>query len=159
MSFFFSLFGFVIDLEWNTTDGEQAAYRRYRLYTIHRLPKLHFLDSTEITEEERKEAKRVGANMAVRRPIPGSEAMNSSSSGSGGDLAESGGTPKSLSSPEVGSYNMSAEEEKAMTLRRQRQKEELLSHRPKAAAFLARGKPRYDGSNSEGNRFIMNDDL
>ncbi len=30
---------------------------------------------------------------------------------------------------------------------------------PKVATFLAKGKPRYDGSNSEGNRFIMNDDL
>jgi hypothetical protein len=34
--------------------------------------------------------------------------------------------------------------------------------RPKetqAAAFLGKGKPRYDGSNSEGNRFILNQDL
>lgn len=30
---------------------------------------------------------------------------------------------------------------------------------PRAAAFLAKGKPRYDGTNSEGNRFIGNDDL
>lgn len=30
---------------------------------------------------------------------------------------------------------------------------------PKVATFLAKGKPRYDGTNSEGNRFIMNDDL
>lgn len=30
---------------------------------------------------------------------------------------------------------------------------------PKVATFLAKGKPRYDGSNSEGNRFIVNEDL
>lgn len=30
---------------------------------------------------------------------------------------------------------------------------------PKVATFLAKGKPRYDGTNSEGNRFIVNDDL
>jgi len=30
---------------------------------------------------------------------------------------------------------------------------------PKVATFLGKGKPRYDGTNSEGNRFIMNDDL
>jgi len=30
---------------------------------------------------------------------------------------------------------------------------------PKAASFLGKGKPRYDGSNSEGNRFIFNEDL
>ena len=30
---------------------------------------------------------------------------------------------------------------------------------PKVATFLAKGKPRYDGTNSEGNRFILNEDL
>ena len=29
----------------------------------------------------------------------------------------------------------------------------------KVATFLAKGKPRYDGANSEGNRFIVNEDL
>jgi len=38
-------------------------------------------------------------------------------------------------------------------------KKELKEHTPKVATFLAKGKARYDGSNSEGNRFIMNDDL
>lgn len=31
--------------------------------------------------------------------------------------------------------------------------------KPKVSSFLVRSKPRYDGSNSEGNRFITNDDL
>jgi len=30
---------------------------------------------------------------------------------------------------------------------------------PEPAAFLARGKLRYDGAHSEGNRFISNNDL
>lgn len=30
---------------------------------------------------------------------------------------------------------------------------------PRVATYLAKGKPRYDGANSEGNRFIVNDDL
>jgi len=38
-------------------------------------------------------------------------------------------------------------------------KKELKEHTPKVATFLAKGKVRYDGSISEGNRFIMNDDL
>jgi hypothetical protein len=38
-------------------------------------------------------------------------------------------------------------------------KKEVKEHTPKVATFLAKGKARYDGSNSEGNRFIMNDDL
>jgi len=40
-----------------------------------------------------------------------------------------------------------------------KKKEEVKEHTPKVATFLAKGKARYDGSNSEGNRFIMNDDL
>jgi len=38
-------------------------------------------------------------------------------------------------------------------------KKEVKEHTPKVGTFLAKGKARYDGSNSEGNRFIMNDDL
>jgi len=38
-------------------------------------------------------------------------------------------------------------------------RKEVKEHTPKVATFLAKGKARYDGSNSEGNRFIMNDDL
>jgi len=38
-------------------------------------------------------------------------------------------------------------------------KPNIPSKPPKAASFLGKGKPRYDGSNSEGNRFICNDDL
>lgn len=124
------------------SDGEQAAYRRYRLYTIYRLPQLQFLDSSEVTEDEREEAKRVGANMVVRKPMA--------------DGLDEPGSVGSSGSPAGGLSAMLEEEVEA---RRQKQKEELLSHKPRAAAFLARGKPRYDGSNSEGNRFIMNDDL
>jgi len=38
-------------------------------------------------------------------------------------------------------------------------RKEVKEHTPKVATFLAKGRARYDGSNSEGNRFIMNDDL
>jgi len=38
-------------------------------------------------------------------------------------------------------------------------RKEVKEHTPKVGAFLARGKARYDGSNSEGNRFIKDDDL
>ena len=39
-----------------------------RLYVLHRLPNLKFLDSTEVSEEEQKEAKRVGQFMKVVKP-------------------------------------------------------------------------------------------
>ena len=40
----------------------------YRYFVLHRLPNLTFLDSTNVTSNERKEAKRVGAFMRVVRP-------------------------------------------------------------------------------------------
>eukprot|EP00456_Euglypha_rotunda_P089451 TRINITY_DN9264_c0_g1_i8.p1 TRINITY_DN9264_c0_g1~~TRINITY_DN9264_c0_g1_i8.p1 ORF type:complete len:180 (+),score=30.08 TRINITY_DN9264_c0_g1_i8:111-650(+) len=40
-----------------------------------------------------------------------------------------------------------------------KKKEEVKEHQIKASTFLGKGKARYDGSNSEGNRFIVNDDL
>lgn len=39
-----------------------------RYYVLHRLPNLTFLDSRPVTQQERKEAKRVGAFMRVVRP-------------------------------------------------------------------------------------------
>jgi hypothetical protein len=44
-------------------------YQRYRYYVIYRLSQLTFLDSSTITSEERREAKRVGAFMKVVRPV------------------------------------------------------------------------------------------
>jgi len=38
-------------------------------------------------------------------------------------------------------------------------KREVKEHTPKTSTFLAKGRARYDGANSEGNRFIGNDEL
>ena len=40
----------------------------YRYYVLHKLPQLTFLDSKPVSNDERKEAKRVGAFMRVVRP-------------------------------------------------------------------------------------------
>ena len=40
----------------------------YRYYVLHKLTQLTFLDSKPVSNEERKEAKRVGAFMRVVRP-------------------------------------------------------------------------------------------
>jgi len=109
---------------------EEAAatgYKRHRLYVISRLLKLQSLDSSNVSDEERAEAKRVGHLMTIAKPKavaikhkPVSEADD-----------DKPPPPKHIISNDP----------------------------PRVAAFLAKGKPRYDGTNSEGNRFIVNDDL
>ncbi|KAJ3446308.1 leucine-rich melanocyte differentiation-associated protein [Anaeramoeba flamelloides] len=43
-------------------------YKRYRLYVLYKLPKLKFLDSSPVQMKEKKEAKRVGKFMTVKKP-------------------------------------------------------------------------------------------
>ena len=43
-------------------------YARYRYYCLHRLPRLLFLDSKQVDDKERKEAKRVGHLVRVAKP-------------------------------------------------------------------------------------------
>jgi len=51
------------------------------------------------------------------------------------------------------------EEPKPVSPKPEEKRKEVKEHTPKVATFLAKGRARYDGSNSEGNRFIQNDDL
>ena len=116
------------------SEEDAHAMRRYRLYVVFRLPRLQFLDSSPVSEAERKEAAEKGAYLAPRRPkaapaataaaaaLPGSAYGLSSSSGGGG-----GG-----------------EGEEA---------------RKKPASYLGQGTSNYDGRNSEGNRFITDRNL
>ncbi len=121
--------------------GGMESYHRFRLYVCYRLKKLEFLDSTPVTSEERKEATVRGAYCRVAKPkaakgVSGSSAAASSStSGAGSPLSPDSATRQS----QVGLVKDAKP--------------------PKVATFLAKGKPRYDGTNSEGNRFIMNEDL
>jgi hypothetical protein len=47
---------------------DQEDYKRYRLFVISMFPNLKFLDSSQITKEERAEAGRVGHLMRVAKP-------------------------------------------------------------------------------------------
>ena len=49
------------------TGRDPEDYQRHRLFVIHRLPKLRFLDSNQVTPDERKEAARVGHLMKTAR--------------------------------------------------------------------------------------------
>lgn len=114
------------------SENETEAYGRFRLYVIYRLRQLQYLDSTEVTPEERKEATIRGAYCRVAKPTM----AKSKSPG-----------------PESSQADTPTQRQSQVGFDRNQQKP------PKVATFLAKGKPRYDGTNSEGNRFIMNDDL
>jgi len=103
--------------------------RRFRLYVIYRLPKLQFLDSSPVSQNERKEASQKGQYLAPRRPT----------GVSGGSLS-----PASASSMPVAPSAPQAVTTEALK-------------RP--SSFLGLGSSRYDGANSEGNRFITDKHL
>lgn len=121
-------------------EGEMESYARYRLYVIYRLKKLQFLDSTPVTIEERKEATLRGAYCRVAKPTDSSSSSSSGGKNSSGTTEDQTPTPTTRQSVVGVDKTLSAKP-------------------PKVATFLAKGKPRYDGTNSEGNRFIMNEDL
>lgn len=114
------------------SDGEAEAYMRYRLYVIHRMPGLELLDSTPVTEEEADEARRVGKFLRVARPDAAAEEQRRPRGK--GKKAGAGSTADAVAPA----------------------KEEPLA---KPAAFLARAPRRYDGTHSEGNRFITDSEL
>jgi len=118
-----------------SSDDEADAYQRFRYYVIYRLPTLSVLDATEVEPDEAQKAKKIGHTMIAARPA-------------GADDGESddddAATPASKQSQQ-NQYSLTNLIKNAQE--------------PKVSTFLVRSKPRYDGTNSEGNRFITNDDL
>jgi hypothetical protein len=110
-------------------EDEGEAYQRYRYYVIYRLKRLENLDATPIDAEERAQADAVGHRMAPARP----------------DEAPSPAVGPTPAAPSEPSFSVKS----------------LLSAtaETKTSTYLVKSKPRYDGTNSEGNRFITNDDL
>ncbi|CAH0558862.1 unnamed protein product [Brassicogethes aeneus] len=49
-------------------DSDEEDYQRYRHYVLYHLPSLKFLDSSKVTDMERKEARRTGQFMKIIRP-------------------------------------------------------------------------------------------
>jgi len=101
-------------------------YRRYRYYVLYRLKKLKFLDSTSVSEEERKQATKVGAYTLVARP-------------------------------DESQYQRIAPPDPS---------DEAIPQLPADLTAEGKGSARfgitsyvYYGKHSEGNRFIMNEDL
>lgn len=113
-------------------ENNEDDYQRYRYYVLYKIPKLHFLDSTPVTSTERKEAKRIGAFTKIVSADSTEMIENSADE----DLRKSEGyTPL----PPSRTFDDDVEQQAKSTF----------------------GKCRYVyyGKHSEGNRFIVNNDL
>jgi hypothetical protein len=111
---------------------------------IHSLPKLQFLDATPVSEEERAEAAKKGAFLRVARPAEPAAAAAAGAATAAAAAAASPSARKAPPPPPTPPPPPAAADDN-------------ITIRP--AAFLAKGRLRYDGSHSEGNRFIQNEDL
>ncbi len=112
---------------------DQQDYSRYRLFVVSVLPGLKFLDSSRVTPEERSEAKRVGHLMRVAKP------------------------QQPL---------LSGEQKKAEPQQQEQEEEEEEQNEEEEVKHGSRGKVSfgvsryvYYGKQSEGNRFITNEEL
>jgi hypothetical protein len=110
-------------------------YVRYRLFVVNVLPGLKFLDSTKVTGDELAEAKRVGRLMKVAKPAPTKEVER------GAEEVE----------PQQKEKEEEEEEEE------EKEEENVLASRGKVSFGVSRYV--YYGKQSEGNRFITNDEL
>lgn len=111
------------------TGRDSDDYQRYRYYVLHILRGLRFLDSREVVDEERKEALRVGHLCLPARPDPSQYTRS--------------GTPNG----EKDAENVPAE------------LPQDLKQEGVGKASFGLSNYVYYGRQSEGNRFIVNDDL
>jgi len=110
------------------TGKDHDDYKRYRFYVLYRLKKLKFLDSSPVTEKERKEANRVGPYMITVKP----------------DEAQ---------------YKQQAKVEQPQNAESLPMLPGDLQPEGKGSARFGISSYVYYGKHSEGNRFIMNEDL
>nr|XP_047145123.1 leucine-rich melanocyte differentiation-associated protein isoform X1 [Hydra vulgaris] len=103
----------------NYTDKDDEDYLKYRYCVLQFLPNLKFLDSSPVTQAERKEAKRIGN---VNNVKPSSNVPTSS-------------------------------QEKCATKPSSEIQESF------SKSYFGKNRVSYYGKNSEGNRFIVNEDL
>jgi len=117
------------------TGRDADDYQRYRYYVLHRLPQLRFLDSTAVSDDERREAARIGHLQLPARP----------------DASQQ----EKLDAEQSARAAASAAEQAA-------QPQPLPQDTAQPAAgqtSFGRTQYIYSGRQSEGNRFIRNDDL
>lgn len=110
---------------------DQDDYARYRLYVLSRIPRLKFLDSTNVTAAERAEAERVGHLMRIARPQQQQQQAQ--------DAAN--------------------DEQEQQEDEEHDEFQEGLTEAGKGKSSFGVCRYVYYGKQSEGNRFILNDDL
>ena len=117
----------------NITESRQEDYRRHREFVLSQLPTLQFLDATEVTDEERGKAARRGAFLGNKaRPTPKKQTAEQSEAVAAQQAYEAA----------------------------RKRKKDAARRRSRPSTFLGLGSnERYDGSHSEGNRFITDSDL
>lgn len=104
-------------------------YQRYRYYVLYRVKTLKFLDSSPVTEKERKEAARVGPYMIVAKPDTSQEQRRKIEEEQNQMLSQIPNLPEDLQPEGTGSARFGV------------------------TTYV------YYGKHSEGNRFIMNEHL
>lgn len=122
-------------------------YARFRLYVVYMLPKLEYLDSTKVTDHERSEARRRGAFLRPARLIQTSESSAGNGEGSSGERGNGGGDA-GVDGNGNGGYG------KTTAL-----PQDLAEPGSSGPARFGVCSYVYYGKQSEGNRFILNDDL
>ncbi|EFN84386.1 Leucine-rich repeat-containing protein C10orf11-like protein [Harpegnathos saltator] len=134
----------------NPMSTDEDDYERYRLYAIHVLPaSLRFLDSREITQEERLNAEARGKYSRTVKLVPELIRKQPSSTAANefDDLyfnIHYTPLPNAMRKPQDHKGRSSANQVKSQILHN---------------GAYGKCKYRYSGKNSEGNRFISNNDL
>lgn len=116
--------------ELSDLEKDEQDYQRYRYYVLYNLPRLQFLDSRPVTAAERDEAARRGQYMKIARPTVNTLASQQ-------DSRYVSHLRPELYSPLPGITRSSSDHQ----------------------GTYGKCRFRYIGKNSEGNRFIQNQDL
>lgn len=118
-------------------------YQRYRYYVIHMLRGLRFLDSREVREPERKEAFRVGHLCLPARPDPAQYKRASTHPATAGTSGSNGSGAETKPDADAAVPELPQD----------------LKQEGVGKASFGLSNYVYYGRQSEGNRFIVNDDL
>ncbi|CAL4109616.1 unnamed protein product [Meganyctiphanes norvegica] len=157
----------------SSMDKDENDYRLYRLYVLHHFPGLNFLDSSAVRRSELREALRRGGLMRLIRPpehitvngnIPkiknGTKPIADSTNNNNG-FFQRATSPESCKSHDTSQDDLTFANGK---LSSNGSAKKTLTHKTtninksKRCMYGTR-KFKYLGTNSEGNRFITNQDL
>lgn len=138
----------------NISRPDLKACKLYRLYTLYRLPRLERLDTSEVTPEEVKEASQRGAFAVKRKPT---SLYNPNRKTVFDNQENEDWISNQNQGPAAGSSNLTRASEENNSLATS--KNGIIRKMTTSGAFLGVVRKKYDGRNSEGNRFIRDSSL